>query len=387
MRAAWTVFRKELVDALRDRRTLLAALVGSVVMGPLVLVVLSVLVGQSEQRAERREVVVAGIEQAPTLRNYLLRQTYVIKPAPKDYEAELRDSRLGDPVVVVPADFERALAHGESPVVEVVTSSGNQRADGSMARIEHLLAGFGSEQATLRLISRGVSPALVQAVQVQRFDVASPQARAAMLTGLVPMFVLLAVAYGALNAALDTTAGERERGSLEPLLMNPVPRAALVAGKWAAVAGVGLLIAALSSFSFVPGQWLLRSETLAALFQYGPREALLFLALLVPFAAALSAVMMAVAIRCKTFKEAQANNTVVMLAVSLLPMMTVFNQEGERPWHLWVPGLAQMALMNRVLKGEPLPLHDLGVALLACTLLTAIAIAFVARQVGRVAVR
>jgi sodium transport system permease protein len=387
MRAAWTVFRKELVDALRDRRTLLAALIGSVVMGPLVLVVLSVLVGQSEQRAERREVVVAGIEHAPTLRNYLLRQTYVIKAAPKDYEAELRDSRLGDPVVVVPDDFERALVHGESPVVEVVTSSGNQRADGSVGRIERLLAGFVSEQATLRLVSRGVSPVLVQPMQVQRFDVASPQARAAMLTGLVPMFVLLAVAYGALNAALDTTAGERERGSLEPLLMNPVPRGALIAGKWAAVASVGLLIAALSSFSFVPGQWLLRSETLAALFQYGPREALLFLALLLPFAAALSAVMMAVAIRCKTFKEAQANNTVVMLAVSLLPMVTLFNQEGERPWHLWVPGLAQMTLMDRVLKGEPLSPHDVGVAVLACALLTALAIAFVARQVGRVAVR
>jgi sodium transport system permease protein len=387
MKAAWTVFRKEWIDALRDRRTLLAVLMSSVVMGPLVLVALSVLVAQTEQRAERREIVVQGIEQAPTLRNYLERQTYVIKPAPKDYEQQLRDSHLGDPVVVVPKDFERELAQGESPVVTVVSSSDNQRASGSVTRIEHLLAGFVSERATLRLVSRGVAPALMQVIQVQRFDLASPLARAALFTGILPVFVLLAVAYGALNAALDTTAGERERGSLEPLLMTPAQRAALVGGKWAAVASVGMLIAALSSFSFLPGQWLLRSETLAALFQYGPRDALLFLALLVPFAAALSAVMMAVAIRCKTFKEAQANNTVVMLAVSLLPMVTVFNQEGERPWHLWVPGLAQMTLMNRVLKGEALGAADIGTAALACALVAALAIGFVARQVGRVVAR
>ena len=113
-----------------------------------------------------------------------------------------------------------------------------------------------------------------------------------------------------------------------------------------------MLIAVLSCLSFLPGQWLLRSDTLAAMFQYGPREALLFLAVLLPFAAALSAVLMAVAIRCKTFKEAQASSTIVVLAISLLPLVSVFNLGGEAPWHLWVPALAQNTLMTRVLKGE-----------------------------------
>jgi sodium transport system permease protein len=119
----------------------------------------------------------------------------------------------------------------------------------------------------------------------------------------------MAVLYGALNAALDTTAGERERGSLEPLLMNPAPRAALVLGKWGAVASVGMAIAVLSCLSFLPGQWLLRSEALAAMFRFGIGEALAFIALLIPWPAPWQRVM-AVAIRCKTFKEAQANATV-----------------------------------------------------------------------------
>jgi sodium transport system permease protein len=386
MSAAWQVFRKELLDALRDRRTLMMVLLSSVAIGPLLLIALSALVGQIEKRAELREVVVAGIEHAPTLRNYLLRQTYTIKPAPADYEEQLRKSRLGDPVVVIGKDFEQELAHGDAPLVEVVSSSANQRAQSSTGRIQRLLRGFSSEQATLRLALRGVAPALLEVVQVEERDLASPQTRAAQLTGMLPFFVLMAVLYGALNAALDTTAGERERGSLEPLLMNPAPRWALVVGKWGAVACVGMLIAVLSSFSFLPGQWLLRSESLQALFQYGLREALLFLVLLVPLAAALSALMMAVAIRCKTFKEAQANNTLVILAVSLLPLVTLFNQEGEQPWQLWVPALGQVMLMNRVLKGEALGGVEVVLPLVSCAVVAGASLVFVVRQL-RAAVR
>ena len=197
----------------------------------------------------------------------------------------------------------------------------------------------------------------------------------------------MAVLYGALNAALDTTAGERERGSLEPLLMTPASRVSLVLGKWGAVAAVGMMIAVLSCLSFLPAQSLLRSETLAAMFQFGAREAGLFLLLLAPLAAALAAVMMAIAIRCKTFKEAQANNTVVILGVSLLPMVTLFNLGGESPWHLWVPGLGQITLMNRVLKGEAVAALDVGVPLLVCAVITAACVAFVARQLRTAALR
>ena len=204
---------------------------------------------------------------------------------------------------------------------------------------------------------------------------------------MLPFFVLMAVLYGALNAALDTTAGERERGSLEPLLMNPASRLSLVLGKWGAVAAVGMLIAVLSCFSFLPAQSLLRSETLAAMFQFGIREAALFLALLAPLAAALSAVLMAIAIRCKTVKEAQANNTVVILGVSLLPLLTVFNQSGEAPWHLAVPALGQVALMHRVLKGEAVGALDIAIPLAVCVVLTAAGLMFVARQLRSAAIR
>ena len=228
---------------------------------------------------------------------------------------------------------------------------------------------------------------VMEPVQVEERDLASSQTRATQITGMLPFFVLMAVLTGALNAALDTTAGERERGSLEPLLMNPAARGALVLGKWGAVAAVAMLIAVLSCFSFLPGQWLLRSDTLAAMFQYGPREAGLFLLVLLPFAAAISALLMAVAIRCKTFKEAQASTTVVMLAASLLPLINVFSLGGESPWYLWVPALAQNVLMTHVLKGEALTAAQFAVPFLMCAVVAVGGIAFVARALRSAAVR
>ena len=385
--AFFAVLRKELTDALRDRRTLLTVLVSSVLMGPLVLVAISGLVASLESRAEQREVYVDGLARAPTLRNFLERQTYTVKDAPAGYEAQLRKSTFSDPVVVVPADFEAALLRGDVPVLEVVSDSANQRSEAGAGRIERLLGGFARERAVLSLALRGVSLQLLDPVQVEERDLASTQTRATRITGMLPFFVMMAVLYGALNAALDTTAGERERGSLEPLLMNPAERWTLVAGKWGAVACVSMLIAVLSCFSFLPGQWVLRSDTLAAMFQYGPREALLFLVVLLPLAAALSAVLMAVAIRSKTFKEAQASSTVVVLAVSLMPLVNVFNLGGEAPWHLWVPALAQNTLMTRVLKGEALDPAQVAIPIFVCAVLATAGVWYVARTLRQAALK
>jgi sodium transport system permease protein len=383
MPSVWLVFTKELRDALRDRRTLMAVFISSVLMGPLMLVLLSSLVGKYERRAEAREMVAIGLDAAPTLRNYLERQTFVVRKAPVDWEAQLRESKLGDPVLIVPATFEDDLAHGQAPRVELVYSSANSRAQSGVGAIVQLLQGFDQEQVTLRLIARGVAPSALSVTRLDEHDIADNAARAAQMTNIVPLFVLMSVIYGALNAALDTTAGERERGSLEPLLATPASRGALVIGKWAAVFALGLLIAVLSCLSFLPAQSLLRSESLAALFRFGWVEAAWFIGLLAPLAAVLAALMMAVAIRCRTVKEAQANMVVLTMAFTLTPLLGLFNQEGEAAWNLWVPSVAQTTLMNRVLKNAPIGLLDVAPSVLLCVALTAAALTFVTRQLAK----
>ncbi len=96
---------------------------------------------------------------------------------------------------------------------------------------------------------------------------------------------------------------------------------------------------------------------------------------------------MAIANRCKSFKEAQANTTVVLLAVSMLPLVSVFNPGGEAAWHLWVPALGQITLMGRVLKGEPLAALDIGIPLLVSVVVAAVGIWFVARALRAAAIK
>jgi sodium transport system permease protein len=382
---AVVVFRKEWIDALRDRRTLAVVLLSSVALGPLLLVALSSLVSTLERAAEEREVMVSGAEHAPSVVNHMMRQGFRVETAPADFEARLADQSLREAVVVFQPGFEAQLQGGLAPVVEVVSRSANARSQGSAARAERLLAGFNQEQAQLRLAMRGVSPALLRAVEIEPRDLADPAARALQFTGMLPFFVLMAMLYGALTAALDATAGERERGSLEPLLMNPAAPLSIVLGKWAAVTAVALLIALLSVFSFLPGQWLLRSESLSALFRFGVREAVAFLWLLGPLAAALAAVLMAVAIRCRTYKEAQANCSIVLMVVSLLPLVSWLNQGAEASWHVQVPVLAQVVLMNRVLRGEAMGAADTAAAAAVGLMVTVLALAYVAAHLRRAA--
>lgn len=378
------VLRKELIDALRDRRSLGVMLLSAVVIGPLMLLALSALVADLESQAEARTLTALHIQHAPTLANYVARQGYRLEAAPEDHADALARRELGQAVLVLPPDFEAALVAGRAPQLLLRSASGNARAHASAGQWRQLLQGFQQEQATLRLAWRGVPPVLLQVIETDEQDMADARQRAAQFTRILPIFILMAVVYGALNAALDSTAGERERGSLEPLLMTPAPRWALVLGKWGAVAALAMGVAVLACLSFLPGQWLLRSETLAASFQFGLREAGLFLALLLPLAALMAAALMAVALRSRSVKEAQASATVLVLCCSFAPMVPMFSLGAEAPWHLWVPALAQSTLMLRVLSGEAIALTDLLQPLAVAAGLTLLCLHDLVRQLGRV---
>jgi sodium transport system permease protein len=379
-RSIGLVLVKEIIDAVRDRRTLLRLMIPAILMGPLLLLAVSSLISSLEDRAEKRELLVAGIDNAPTLRNYLERQTYTIKTAPPDYEARLRASTLLEPVLVIGTQFESELLEGERPTVELVSDSVNQRAGAAMPALQRLLSGFNQERAGLNLALRGISFELLQPVAVQERDLASIQARATRMTAIIPMFIIMAVLYGALTAALDSTAGERERGSLEPLLMNPVQHMALVLGKWCSVAILGIAVALIASVSFIPAQWFLKSDSLQAMFQFGAPEVLAFLLLQIPLAASLGAVLMALAIRSKTFKEAQAGSGLVITLVGLAPLVSMLNPGADAPWYFWVPGLAQNTLMMLILKGESLSAAQVLPGLLVAVVLTGACLTYVARS-------
>ena len=386
MRRAWIVFVKELFDALRDRKTLATIALSTVLVGPLMLGVMSLVIAQVESQQERRQVWVDGLERAPELANYLRRQAMTVLAAPADYQQRLHEFSFADPVIRVDEDFAAKLAAGEAPELAVIFDSGNRQSAVAVGRNIALLNGFRKEQVVLELASRGVAPALLEPYRILDQDLADQQSRSAQLTGMIPWMVMMAVLMGALAVALDTTAGERERASLEPLLANPISPMALVFGKWLAVAAVAMLAALASVASFIPAQLLIGSELLQAMFRFGAVEGAIFLLMLMPLAAAVAAVIMLSAVYGRTYKEAQARATFAMFGFQMLPLLSMVDFSGEKPWHLWVPSLAQQTVMLRVLRGDALTWQHLAIPNLICLLMAAVALAILARRIKTLAV-
>ncbi|MDE2428661.1 MAG: ABC transporter permease, partial [Burkholderiales bacterium] len=242
MKAMWAIFKKEVKDALRDRRTLMVALVSSVLGVPVMLVIFSAVLSQVESQEEKRTVLAVGIENAPGLENFILRQGYQIKKAPANYEAQLRNKELDQPVLLVPKDFGANLAKGDKVSLEMAYDTSNRQAEFGLRPLRRLLEAYSQEAAMMNLTMRGVSTELLQLIDIRERQLQRPEERKATLTAMVPMMVLMAVVLGGLYAAIDTTAGERERGSLEPLMMNPVSGWELAVGKWGAVAAVSMAV-------------------------------------------------------------------------------------------------------------------------------------------------
>ena len=354
--AQWVaVFLKELRDAWRDRRTLRTVLLLSLVQGPIVLLLISTLASEKENRIDKREIYAQGMQYAPGLQNFIERQAYAIKTPPADAMDKLAAGQLEDAIVVVPADFEQCLQALEMPAVEIYANSSSRGSSTAHDVARNLLQSYAQERVGLTLALRGVAVASLKPLEVQERDLANANSRAAQLTGsMIPLYVLIAVLTGAMGAAMDTTAGERERSSLEPLMMNPVSPWALALGKWGAVAVLAAVIALLTSLSFIPAQLLIRSDALQALFRYGLPDALLFALFCLPFGGAVAALLMASSIRGKSIKEAQAGNSLVLMVFMLLPLVSLLNDAAEPDWYYLVPSLAQQTLMLHVLRAEPI---------------------------------
>jgi sodium transport system permease protein len=151
--------------------------------------------------------------------------------------------------------------------------------------------------------------------------------------------------------AIDVTAGERERGSLEPLLLNPVSPEAIALGKWGVVALASATVVGLTLLGFLGAMALLRNETLAALLQFGVAEVGLFLLILLPFCAFIAALDMVAAIYGRSFKEAQTLISYITLLIQLTPVLCLLLAVRDADWQLWIPGMAQMMLLLRVVRG------------------------------------
>jgi sodium transport system permease protein len=376
--AILTVFLKELKDSLRDRRTALMVFVASILTGPVTLVLVAQFVSGLEEKAATLKVRIVGQQHAPALVNFLQRNDVEIETAPEDYEARVREGRL-DAVIVVPEDFDARYIAGDGAKVEIVYDDSRAESGPGIRQAERLLRAFNRETGMLRMVARGVSPDLVEAVKVEHLNTATPRQKGAFLLFLIPMFAILSPLLGGMTIAIDSTAGERERGSLEPLLANPVPVARIVLGKWLAAWTFASGVAMLTLTGFVIAASLYAQKKLSALMAFGAPEFAQFLLLVVPFAAMTAALQMLICTYGRSYREAQTYVSYLATVVSFVPVIVLFSGLKDATWQLAVPVLAQQVVLSRVVRGDGLAAIDWVLPSAVAFALAAICIFLVSR--------
>ncbi len=376
------VARKEIVDLFRDRRTMLVTLVTAIVAGPVLMLLVLNLVARQADKARELTLPVAGMEHAPALIAFLERQQLTLTPAPNDFEDLIRGGDL-DVVLEIDAAFADDVAQGRPGTVRLAYDRSRDRARAAIAEVEALLRAFNREWGRGRLLLRGVAPEVANPLNIESRDLATPQSSGALVLFLIAFYGLFAAVMGGVAAALDTTAGERERASLEPLLTTPVAPLELATGKWLAVSllNATAVVLTLSGFYLT-----LRFAPLPAVgipFLFGLAELGRFVVALIPLILLMPAILLYVGCRGRTFKEAQSNLSVLLFAVSLLPIAQMFLQKKEPAWLTWVPVSGQYALLSRALRGEALPMVELLQSCVVPGLLTLGALLAVARLFSR----
>ena len=379
MRAALlVVYLKELRDSLRDRRTALMVFFASIITGPVILVLMGQYASSLEEKASTLKVRMVGQQHAPALVNFLQRSDVLIETAPADYENLIREGRL-DAVIVVPKEFDQRFLTGDAAKVEIVYDDSRQESLPATRQAERLLRAFNRETGLLRLVSRGVSPDIIEPVKVQHVNTATPRQKGAMLLFLIPMFAILSPLLGGMAVAIDSTAGERERGSLEPLLGNPVALWQVVVGKWLAAWTFAAAVATLTLGGFVLAAALYAGKRLGALMTFEAPEFAHFVALTIPFAAMTAGLQMLICTYGRSYREAQTYVSYLTSIVTFVPLVVLFAGTKDQLWQLFVPALGQQMVFLRIVRGDALSAADWLIPSALAMAIAAVCVAAVAR--------
>jgi len=352
LRAFLVVFRKELTDGFRDRRSLMSMAFAAAV-SPLLFGIMFTVVAERRKSADQIVLPVAGAQHAPAFIDWLQQQTGVsVVTAPADPEAAVRN-RDEDVVLIIDKDFERDMARAVPAPVKLVSDVTRDGSRPKVNRVRNLVAGYSQLIGGLRLITRGVAPAVATAVRVEEVEVSNSQQRLATQLSVLPLLLVLAALTGGLQIAIDSSAGERERGSLEPLLLNPVSRLALASGKWLAASASGCAAVIFSMILTINVMRRVPWHDIGIRFTVSDAALLSLLALILPLALLLSAIVLSASTFARSFKEAQSYLSMLMLLPMLPGIVSTMYPLSNRPWLAPVPVLGQYALAADVLAGSP----------------------------------
>ena len=362
------VWRKEVLDTSRDRRALLGTLLFGPLFGPVLFaVMINFSVSQQLSSVEEDvEVAIVGGELAPNLVEFLDSQGVIAIDDHglgnfEDAAAAVRNGEQ-DVVVLIEAGFGDELAEESGAHVGLIFDRSNNSANSKVNRARNTIQGYSRQLGALRLLARGVRANVSNPIIVDDFDVSTASGRSALLLGISTYFLLMAPLMGGLFLAIDSTAGERERKSLEPLLTTPAERSGLLIGKLSATVSYMLLSLALTILSFTIAISYLPLERLGMSSAFSIGTAALSFLVLTPFVPLGAALMTMIASFSKTHKEAQSHLSFLIL-IPTLPLIfaTIMNVRPSLVLML-VPSLSQHLLVSNLIRGESIDVLQLTVS-------------------------
>ena len=381
-RKIFVIFRKEAVDNSRDRRSLLVALIypllGPLLLGLMISAIVDVVAVDDPGKAT---LVLSGAEYAPGFVHYLEGRGVQVRHAPADVEGAVRDGDF-DTVVVIPKDYAAKFKAEQTAQITVVSNSSRLPGLLALNRTARLLGDYNRKIWGQRIKSKGVDLDVLQPLAIKSQDVKAGTHIVEILLLMVPPLFIFNLFMGGVYLAMDTTSGERERGSLEPLLINPVARWGIMLGKYlaallyTAAAVLVQLTAFLVIFKTVGGDF-----SFAKVFNI-PAVVGVFVVTL-PLMMVAVGVQFIIATVTRSFKEAQTYLGLLPLFPAIPGMVMVFAPVQAREWMMTIPIFSQTLILNRVVQGESLILTDTLISMTTSVAAAVLLIAFAARLYER----
>ena len=378
MKKILVIFQKEMLDNLRDYRSWMTGLFWAL-FGPLLLGGMIMLLGRTirERVDESLVLPVAGAENAPNLIAYLEQQDVIIEPAPDDPEAAVIAGDIYVALIILP-DYSEEFTGGKTANVQLVLDSTRQSAAADISRARTLLDSYDRYIGLLRLSLRGISPEVIRVVQIEEVDTATPQSQALIFISMLPYFIIFAIFNGASPVITDATAGERERGSLEPLLINPLPRGWVAIGKMISAMPFATINLIITLAGFAAIFRLLPIEDLIGVqigFDIGALVAIFLICLPIVFLAC--AIQTLIASFTKTTKEAGTYLPFIGLIPSMPGLALAFLPVKPDLWTMLIPTFGQQILINQFLRSEPILVMNIFISAVL-TILLSIGITYIA---------
>lgn len=369
MNAFWIIVLKEIRDNLRDRRSMFFTLM----YGPLLLPALMIgpLVFNVNKHTVNFEqplsVAVAGSERAPNLMRFLSQHNIDVVEADKDFLSLLREGRK-KVVLEVRAPYGDAFQSGEPAPLVLHYNSGEEGADRERRRLRGVLDGYDEQMRRLRFLARGMDAQVFQPLQISEHDLSREMDGEVMVGLMIPFLLLFSMMMGGFYLAVDSTAGERERLSLEPLLVLPVSRVQLVLGKFTAVLSfvlISLLAPLLTAFFLFN---LLDDSGFTSQYDFSSMTFVTAGILHLPVAFFLTAFLVMIAAFARSTKEAQTQLGLAMM-VPMIPFFALqFMDVPKDSLTTATPLLGQYQLMGSIVQGQELTWSQAGLSMVSTTL-------------------